>query len=381
MPRLLVDGTALGPASKGVGRYAYNLCVQAALRLPADWDIVVARFPQPLPRFPEHFKASFITLPRASDLFKGLYLMPQLVRRVRPHVLLRPMEGAGYDYGVPMITVCHDITTLIRQAARQPFNLWRGIVDRVNEHFQIRAMKASAMVVCNSNFIRDAVERTYGISHERTALGYCGVDPRFYEMARCVDRGLVLRKYAVDRYVLTFATGDFREGFDLLPDIVKAMKNRGIDSCLMIAGVELGSRYVDELRSRLGEFGLIEGRDFMFEGFLPEDRLADLVALYTAADFYLELSRHEGFGMQLAEAMACGTSCIASMAGALRETAGGFAIEIDPTDACGVVSAIADAYRRGEHKRDNTRQVEFTRKFDWTSVGKLIVEKVLQLAG
>jgi glycosyltransferase involved in cell wall biosynthesis len=380
MPRLLIDGTALGTANKGVGRYTYNLCIQAVRRLPADWEIIIARFPQELPSFPAGLKASFVVLPNASDLFKGLFLMPRLLSRIRPSALLRPMESAGYNYGVPMITVCHDISALIRQATRKPFSLWRGIVDRVNDHFQIRAMRASALVVCNSIFIREAVERRYGIPHNRTALGYCGVDSCFYEMSRGLHKDVVRQKYGVARYILTFATGDLREGFDLLPDILAKMKARNIGTCLIIAGVEIGSQYVDELRRRIVAFGLIEERDFRFEDFLAEDRLADLVRLYTAADFYLELSRHEGFGMQLAEAMACGTTCIASMGGALREVAGEFAIEIDPADAGCVADAIADAYQRGEHARDNAQQIEHTRKFNWDAVGKLVVEKVLQLA-
>lgn len=380
MRRLLIDGTALERGNKGIGRYTYNLCIQAARRLPAEWEVIVARFPQVLPVFPKDFKASFVMLPHASDLTRGLYLMPRLVRRLCPDVLLRPMDTAGYDYGVPMITVCHDISALIRQAERQPTGVWRRMVDRVKEHFRIHAMKASAMVVCNSNFIREAVARFYGIAHSQTALGYCGVDPRFYEVSRGVQADLVRRTYGVTRYVLTFATGDFREGFDLLPDILNRIEVRGIGTCLMIAGVEVDSGYVAELRRRFVAFGLVEGRDFRFESFLAEDRLADLVRIYTAADFYLELSRHEGFGMQLAEAMACGTTCIASTAGALREVAGGFAIEIDTTDAGGVAGAIADAYERGEHARDNAQQIEYTRKFDWDAVGELVVEKVLQLA-
>jgi glycosyltransferase involved in cell wall biosynthesis len=379
MPRLLIDGTALTRENKGVGRYTFHLCLQAVGRLSAEWEIVIAVLPQALPPFPADLRATFLTLPRSSDLLRGLYLMPRLVRQTRPDVLLRPMDGVGYDYGVPMITVCHDIPELIRRAARGHRGVWRWLVDEVKERFGVYATRMSGMVVCNTAFIRNAVIARYGIPPSQTAIGYCGVDPRFYEESRLIQQEFVRHKHGVGRYILTFATGDYREGFDLLPEIAQELKARATNTCLLVAGVEAGAPYVEELQRRFIALGLAEDQDFTFEDFLGEDRFTDLVALYTAADFYLELSRHEGFGMQLAEAMACGTTCIASMAGALREVAGGFAIEINPADAVGVADAVAAAYQRGEHRRKNAEQIEHTRRFNWDRVGELVFENVTQI--
>ncbi len=44
--------------------------------------------------------------------------------------------------------------------------------------------------------------------------------------------------------------------------------------------------------------------------------------------------------MQLAEAMACGTTCISTGQGALREVAGTFAIDVEMDSVESVVSAI-----------------------------------------
>ncbi len=379
MPRLLIDGTALSRRNKGVGRYTFHLCLQAVSRLPADWEIVIAVLPQELPRFPGDFRASFVTLPKASDLLRGLYLLPRLVRKIRPDVLLRTYEGVGYDYGVPMITVCHDVPELIRRAARQQRGLWRWLVDGMKERMSVNAMRKSALVVCNSVFIRDAVSTWYGIAPTKTALGYCGVDPRFYDESWAVQPDIVRRKYGVARYVLTFATGDYREGFDLLPEIARELKARNVNTCFLVAGIRTGASYAEALRRRFVALGLVEGVDFVFETFLTEDRFSDLASLYTAADFYLELSRHEGFGMQLAEAMACGTTCISTGAGALAEVAGGFAIEIDVDCVESVVAAIELGYEQGSHIRNNLDQIEFTRRFNWDSVGSLMAKHIEKL--
>ncbi len=107
------------------------------------------------------------------------------------------MEGTGYDYGVPMITVCHDIPELIRHAARQPRGLWRRLVDKANDRLSVHAMRKSAIVVCNSAFIRDDVTTRYGIAPGETSIGYCGVDPRFYDESSKVRSDSIRLKYGV----------------------------------------------------------------------------------------------------------------------------------------------------------------------------------------
>ena len=379
MPRLLIDGTALSRQPKGVGRYTYQLCLQVARNLSPAWEIVIAVSTRELPQFPSDFRASFITLPSASNIRKGLLDIPRLVRRARPDVLLRPMESAGYDYGVPMITVCHDIPALIRGAARQPRGLWRRAADWANERLSVHAMGRSVLVVCNSNFIRDAVTTWYGIAPGKSALGYCGVDPRFYDESSRAQPELVRRRYGAARYVLTFATGDPREGYDLLPEIGRNLKELRTETCLLIAGVRLNAPYAISLRRRFSALGLVEGKDYVLEGFLADDQFADLAALYAAADFYLELSRHEGFGMQLAEAMACGTKCISTGQGALREVGGRYAMGVEMDNVESIATTIAAGYQMGLHMGENVDQVEYTRRFSWDDVGKLVTEHIERL--
>src|SRR5262249_18048777 len=58
-------------------------------------------------------------------------------------------------------------------------------------------------------------------------------------------------------------------------------------------------------------------------GYAPRDTARDL---YRAAEAFAFPSLEEGFGLPLAEAMACGTPCVASEAEALVEVGGGAAL-------------------------------------------------------
>jgi glycosyltransferase involved in cell wall biosynthesis len=70
---------------------------------------------------------------------------------------------------------------------------------------------------------------------------------------------------------------------------------------------------------------------------------AQLWGTLRAARFSVFVSLHEGFGLPVAESLACGTPCLTSDYGATREIAdGGGALTVDPMDD----EAIAAQMRR-----------------------------------
>jgi len=71
---------------------------------------------------------------------------------------------------------------------------------------------------------------------------------------------------------------------------------------------------------------------------------ADLPALYGAATFLLYPSLAEGFGLPVAEAMACGTPVIAADIPVLREVAGGAALLVDPRDTAAIARAMVELH-------------------------------------
>jgi glycosyltransferase involved in cell wall biosynthesis len=74
-------------------------------------------------------------------------------------------------------------------------------------------------------------------------------------------------------------------------------------------------------------------------GFVADD---DLVELYRRAHATVLVSFGEGFGLPVAESMACGTPVIVSNEPALRENAGDAACYVDPLDASQLAKAMAE---------------------------------------
>ena len=75
--------------------------------------------------------------------------------------------------------------------------------------------------------------------------------------------------------------------------------------------------------------------DVVFTGYLERK---DLMGLLQSADALVNLSLYEGFGLQIGEALACGTPVLCSDRGSFPEVAAGSALLVDPRD----VEAVAD---------------------------------------
>jgi glycosyltransferase involved in cell wall biosynthesis len=74
-----------------------------------------------------------------------------------------------------------------------------------------------------------------------------------------------------------------------------------------------------------------------FVGRLPDDVL---VGLYQSATALVFPSLYEGFGLPVAEAMACGTPVLTSRSSSMPEVGGDAAIYFDPRDEASLLSAL-----------------------------------------
>jgi glycosyltransferase involved in cell wall biosynthesis len=109
----------------------------------------------------------------------------------------------------------------------------------------------------------------------------------------------------------------------------------------------------------------------------PDNQLA---ALYEASLGLVFMSRYEGFGLPVLEAMASGTAVIASSIPAIEEVSGGAALLADPHDVATVAAhmlTLADEPRsRFEHVEAGKAHAA---KFSWERSGQLLVSALKQL--
>jgi glycosyltransferase involved in cell wall biosynthesis len=228
---------------------------------------------------------------------------------------------------------------------------------------------ADRVVTISEASRRDLID-WYRLPGERVHNVSCGIDPSF--QPRTGPEGAeVLRKYGVDpdhRYWLY--VGGLSPHKNLLR-LIEAFARLGPDERLAIVGDfgDVFHTHVPELRALVDRLGL--GDRVTFTGFVPDE---DVAYLYTRAYALAMPSLMEGFGLPVAEAMACGIPVVASTAGALPEVVGDAGVLVDPTD----VDAIALGMQRlldDPAGRDRLSNLALRRsaRFSWDAVGRSLL--------
>lgn len=122
----------------------------------------------------------------------------------------------------------------------------------------------------------------------------------------------------------------------------------------MAAGVEEDLKRIDELR--------LQDR-VHFPGWIPH---ADLPSMYCLADLFSFPSLHEGFGIPLLEAMACGCPILTANTCAPPEVVGDAAVLVDPTNVDAIATGMLELLTNAELRQRNVaRGFNRVKEFGW----------------
>jgi glycosyltransferase involved in cell wall biosynthesis len=336
---VLVDLTPLWTLSRfqGIGTYVREL-ERALARLPVD-DLCgltlggLVGFEQGNPRIePLREGRTFdptdepIRATTRGRIWRRRILLGQALRQSGAWLVHLPEPlGMPLGSGVPRVVTCHDLIPLHfpEWYLSRRFPLAR---PRRWLHDRLRFGSARRILADSQATARDLIEKL-GISESRIDVVYPGVDfERFRPEAEAHERERLREWFGIDRPFLLFVgAGDPRKG---IPSLIRAHARVAAshDVLLVLAG-RIDPLYQPILDRAVNEFGrgdLIRRLDFV-----PADALP---ALYRQCLVFSLPSHAEGFGLPLAEAMACGAPAVVSSAGSLPEVAGDGALLVPAGD-------------------------------------------------
>ncbi|MGE5413438.1 MAG: glycosyltransferase family 4 protein [Syntrophomonadaceae bacterium] len=220
--------------------------------------------------------------------------------------------------------------------------------------------RADRIITVSNNSKRDLVDY-FGIAPARIDVIYNGVADRFRADLPREEIERVAGKYALPRPYLMFLGGEkpHKNVRNVLRAFAEARRDRDLPHTLVLAGP------MPKNRSRVEALiaALDLGSRVVRTGVVPEE---DLPGLFAGADAFLYPTLYEGFGLPVAEAMACGVPVLTSSTSALQEIAGGYAYLVDPMDvdaiARGIVDLATDPKRRQEYAELGRRRAA---DFSW----------------
>jgi L-malate glycosyltransferase len=212
--------------------------------------------------------------------------------------------------------------------------------------------------------------------YPRTAVLPVVLDLARYERPRSP---VVSRLYGPDRRNIVFVgrVVPSKRVEDLLRAFAVFQRHVERRSRLLIVGDTRGhERYYSRLLELAGKLKL---RDVVFTGRVEEHELR---AYYAAADAFLCLSEHEGFGVPLLEAMLFGVPVVAYAAGAVAETMDGAGVllhERSPEVVAEVLGHLLhDEPTRAAVRRGQERRIARLRALDF---GALLMERLDPVLG
>lgn len=376
--RIGLDGKILTLRAGGTGRYAISLTramlAEAAARRP-DLEFVVLTGPQTSREVMEEFRGRCEEhfLSAKSSVIRSLTLVPAALRRLRVDVF------HGMDHvGIPLVgrsgkyvVTVHDVIPLILP---ETFTPRHRLVVRLA---LARVRRKADLVVVPSHAVKRDVVRRVGLPEDRVVVTHEGCEPRFRPVrSEGALRDVAARYGLPPRYVLAVGTLEPRKNLTtLLEAFARLRRNGAVDADLRL--VLAGARgWLDEpIFATVRSLGLENA--VRFTGFVDDD---DLPAVYSGAALFVFPSLHEGFGLPLLEAMACGVPVVTSNVSSMPEVAGAAATLVDPRDGEGLAAAIARSLRDAA-LRDRLREagIARARQFSWEATARRTLDAYASL--
>ena len=226
--------------------------------------------------------------------------------------------------------------------------------------------RAGKILAISESSRREAIAHL-GLSVDRvdTISGAAGSE--FVQKVLSVDRMRELReKYYLNKKIVMYTGGiDHRKNISSLIEayasLPKAVRDHHQLAIICSIREEDGVR----LRAAAAEFGLTN-EQVIFTGYVPQQ---DLVDLYNLCVLFVFPSWHEGFGLPVLEAMACGAAVISANNSSLPELVGMADAMFDPHN----VAEISDKMHSGLTDVDFSNQLKANGRvraklFCWTAV-------------
>jgi glycosyltransferase involved in cell wall biosynthesis len=220
-----------------------------------------------------------------------------------------------------------------------------------------RAMHAATRLITNSGFSRQEALCNAAVAQEQVCAVYHGVPDPFGMLPRGPRAQMALTVGNVDRSTLRRKGHEaFVRTAALMPEVEFVLAGAWKDSA------------VDHLRA-------IATPNVTLTGRLSD---AELNEYYRRASVYVQASRHEGFGLSVAEAMLAGCVPVMTRVGALPEVAGDLGIFVDVPESAVLAQAIENAIMFPDAAREAIRR-RILDRFPMEKRGRLLDEQIRPL--
>ena len=241
------------------------------------------------------------------------------------------------------IVTCHDLDTfrclLEPQAEKRP-RWFRSMAQRILDGF-----RRAAHVITNSEATRTQLLEHGLFPEEKITVIHSGVHPAFTPLPNSSADAEATRLLESERHpirLLSVGSTIPRKRMDLLLRVFAEVRKDFPDARLY----RVGGSFTEAQNQLARDMGVLE-----YVSVLPFLSREVLAAIYRQTTLLLQPSEAEGFGMPIAEAMACGCPVIASDLTVLREIGGAVCTYCPVADVPAWKQAVLQELRESSESR------------------------------
>lgn len=260
----------------------------------------------------------------------------------------------------PLVIMVHDIIPLM---TGDYHSRW---VRRYLSGLMRRTIPLARQIITPSETTAQHLRTYLGLPPERITVVPHGIDERFHPATAEEQRRVADAYQLTTPYIISVGTVEPRKNLArTVRAFAQARRIGNLPHTYLIAG-KLGWDY-DDVQRAIEEANL--GSAIRLLGYVPSE---DIVPLMSGADALTYASLEEGFGLPVAEGMACGAPIITSNVSSVAEVAGDAGVLVDPTredlirDA--IVAVCQDADLRAQLRAASLVRA---RRYDWDAVAEM----------
>jgi glycosyltransferase involved in cell wall biosynthesis len=236
--------------------------------------------------------------------------------------------------------------------------------------------RAELLLAISESSRREAIDYL-DIPEHRVVNISCGVDPCFTPAALTPEQvAKLLRRLGIRRpFILYSGAAEVRKNLDGLVHAFGLLPGTLRERYQLVLAGRHDPGVVRQLHQQAARAGILQ--DIVFAGYVPDE---DLVALYGLCVVFVMPSFHEGFGLPILEAMACGAAAIGSNATSIPEVVERADALFDPTSPSDMAAKLQHVLN-DEHFRQQLREhgIRQAKKFTWDSCASKVLEAFEQV--
>lgn len=254
---------------------------------------------------------------------------------------------------IKKIVTVHDLVSWRFPQYFSPIDAW---IHRVK---MLHSCKIADVVVAISNQTKSDLVEFMKVPENKIRVLYQSCDPMFWQPVEASDIEIVKEKYLLpEKYVI--AVGTIEERKNQLA-VVEAMDKLPDDIHLILVGKRRG-KYGSQVAEEVAKQGftsrirMIENADF-----------EDFPALYANSMASVYMSKFEGFGIPILEAMCSGTPVLTSNCSSMPEVGGDAVLYADPNSVDDIAAQLKrlvgdEALRADLLKKAEVQKQKFSEK-------------------